>query len=237
MIGRKITEIGSGLYRTLFFPFKRMAVELKTDSILKQGSYLHGGTTLAGRNYVGKKTVLKNVRLGFGSYVSNGGDLTNVRIGKYTAIGPGVKTILGRHPTKSLAALHPAFYSKEAAQGFTYVLENAETFFEEQTWLDREAGIQVIIGNDVWIGEDVRILEGVVIGDGAVIGAGAIVTKDVEPYSIYAGIPAKKLKDRFGDGIKEKLLSLKWWERDEQWLKEHIHDFRDVEKLISTMEN
>ena len=237
MIKRKLAETGSILYRRLVFPFKRISVELRTNSVLRQGSYINKGCVLEGRNYIGRGTVLSNVRLGFGSYASEGVDLSNVRTGKYCAIAPGVKTVLGRHPVDlRIAALHPAFYSPSGAMGFTYYKgENGAcaNSFEEAVYLDKENGYQVIIGNDVWIGQDARIMEGVIIGDGAVIGAGSVVTGNVEPYGIYAGVPAKKLRSRFDDETVEKLLKFRWWEKDEAWIRAHIDDFSDVERLLS----
>ena len=237
MLKRKLEEIGSILYRSFVFPFQRIAIEIRTKSVLKQGSYLNKGTVLEGRNYVGKETVLSNVRLGFGSYVSNAGDLSNVKIGRYCAIGPEVKMVLGRHPVDGKhAALHPAFYSASGAMGFTYVPKGEPGSFEEAIFFNKESQIQVIIGNDVWIGQDVRILEGVTIGDGAVIAAGSIVTKDIEPYGVYAGVPAKKIKSRFDKEIAEKLLQYKWWEKDEAWIHSNITAFEDVEQLIRALE-
>lgn len=69
-----------------------------------------------------------------------------------------------------------------------------------------------VIGNDVWIGANATILRGVTVGDGAIIGAGSVVTKDVEPYSIVAGVPAKKLRSRFDSQIVNELLEIKWWD-------------------------
>ncbi len=235
MLKRKLEETASILYRKLAFPFKRMAVELRTDSIMKQGSYLNKGTALEGRNYIGKGTVLSNVRLGFGSYVSDGGDISNAKIGRYTSIGPGAETVLGTHPIDNKrAALHPAFYSKTAAMGFSYAVPEEEEF-EEEVYIDKALGIQVVIGNDVWIGQGVRILEGVTIGDGAVVGAGALVAGDLEPYGIYAGVPARKIRDRFDGAVIKELLEYKWWERDEAWIKAHAKDFSDVSALIRAL--
>jgi acetyltransferase-like isoleucine patch superfamily enzyme len=81
---------------------------------------------------------------------------------------------------------------------------------------------RVKVGNDVWIGTGVMVMGGVTIGDGAVIGAGAIVTKDVPPYAVVAGVPAKIIRYRFPEDTIELLNKIKWWEKDETELKEHI---------------
>ncbi|MDE6773391.1 MAG: CatB-related O-acetyltransferase, partial [Treponemataceae bacterium] len=69
-----------------------------------------------------------------------------------------------------------------------------------------------VVGNDVWIGQNVTIMPGIRIGDGAIIGARAVVTKDVPPYTIVGGVPAKPIRKRFSDDVIEKLLKLKWWD-------------------------
>ena len=74
------------------------------------------------------------------------------------------------------------------------------------------------------------------IHDGAVVAAGAIVTKDVPPYAIVGGVPAKIIKYRFEEKTIKKLLELKWWEKDQEWIKRHAEDFADVEKLLVNAE-
>lgn len=91
-----------------------------------------------------------------------------------------------------------------------------------------------IIGNDVWIGYNATILAGVNIGDGAIIATNATVTKDVEPYTIVGGNPAKIIRKRFSDDEIEKLLKLKWWNKDIEWITQNVHNLtgRNVENLI-----
>ena len=88
-------------------------------------------------------------------------------------------------------------------------------------WADLYYG-DVIIKNDVWIGQRVIIKGGVEIGDGAVIGAGSVITKDVDPYTIVAGVPAKPIKKRFDDDVIETLMKLRWWDLPHDELKEII---------------
>lgn len=80
----------------------------------------------------------------------------------------------------------------------------------------------IVIGNDVWIGYEAVIMAGVTIGDGAIIGTRAVVTKDVPPYTIVGGVPAKPIKKRFSQDIVDKLLELQWWDWPKAKLAEHI---------------
>ncbi|MGN1275552.1 MAG: CatB-related O-acetyltransferase, partial [Floccifex sp.] len=95
--------------------------------------------------------------------------------------------------------------------------EHCEKEFRKQS--------RTVIGNDVWIGNNVTILAGVSVGDGAVLAAGAVVTKDVPPYAIVGGVPAKILRFRFDDGTIKELQKLEWWNKNPDWIKEHKDQF------------
>lgn len=138
----------------------------------------------------------------------------------------------GSHPTSVFVSIHPAFYSIRKQSGFTYV--DKEKFSDFQ-YIDTDSKISVDIGNDVWIGSGVKIMEGVTIGDGAVVAAGAIVTKDVPPYAIVGGVPAKVLKYRFEKDEIEKLLEIRWWDKGEAWIKEHVEEFEDIKVFLKMM--
>ena len=84
----------------------------------------------------------------------------------------------------------------------------------------------IVIGNDVWIGYEAVILAGVTIGDGAVIGTRAVVTKDVPPYTIVGGVPAKPIRKRFPEGTIELLLKLKWWDWTEEHIRQHLSEIQ-----------
>lgn len=196
---------------------------------MKQGTYINKGTELKGKNYIDRDVYMSNVSLGYGSYVSKNSILSNAEIGKFTSIGCDFRTILGAHPTERYVSTFPGFYSKDSIFPAKYTTENT---FEENIYTNKEKGYQISIGNDVWIGASVIVLQGAHIGDGAVIAAGSVVTKDVEPYAVYGGVPAKKIKMRFEDEKVEKLLNLKWWDKDEKWLLENANDFSDVDILL-----
>ena len=84
----------------------------------------------------------------------------------------------------------------------------------------------IVIGNDVWIGYEAVILAGVTIGDGAVIGTRAVVTKDVPPYTIVGGVPAKPIRKRFSDEVIAQLLEIKWWDWPEERIRQHLSEIQ-----------
>ncbi len=184
-----------------------------------------------GENRLGDHVVFLNSTLGYASYVSADSFIKNTEIGKYTCIAPEVMVIAGTHPI-DMVSMHPLFYS--TAYGKSYVTADKA---KEFSYLDDQKKISVKIGNDVWIGTRATITEGVTIGDGAIVAAGAVVTKDVEPYAVVGGVPAKVIKYRFDEETREKLLALKWWDKDEAWIKEHAELFEDVEKLLALSES
>ena len=118
-------------------------------------------------------------------------------IGKFTQIAAGIKFIM-----------NGANHYLGGYSSFPFIL--FKSYWPDVPFTDNSKG-DTIIGNDVWIGNSVTIMPGVKIGDGAVIGTGSIVTKDVEPYAIVAGNPAKLIRRRFDDETIEFLLELQWW--------------------------
>jgi acetyltransferase-like isoleucine patch superfamily enzyme len=156
------------------------------------------------------------------TYIGHDSVLQFSTVGRFCSVGPYVLCGLGQHPIGSFVSTCTTFYRNPAP--CLTLLE--ETIFHEEY-------IPVHVGNDVWIGARALIVDGVRIGDGAVVAAGAIVTKDVPPYAIVAGVPAKIIRYRFSEDIINKLLTIKWWDRDIEWLKSHIELFSDIEKFIS----
>ena len=133
-------------------------------------------------------------------------------IGKFCSIACGAKFLFNsaNHTMTSLSTYtFPLFYEE-------WGLEKEKI---AEAW-DNKGNI--VIGNDVWIGYEAVILSGVTIGDGAVIGSRAVVTRDVPPYTIVGGVPARTIRRRFDEQTIEKLLGLKWWHWPEERIKRRI---------------
>ena len=212
--------------KTIIFIYKN---RFKNTHISLTATVTGRKTYFEGDNYIGAKTVIRNSYLGKMTYVSNNCDIFGAEIGRFVSIGPNFKIIYGNHPTDKFVSTHPAFYVKQRPAGRCYVNENK---FAEIRYWDEQKGILAKIGNDVWIATDVRFLSGVSIGDGAVICAGAVVTKDVPPYAIVGGVPARIIKYRFPKETIEFLNSFHWWDKEEEWLVNHANEFEDINRFM-----
>lgn len=179
---------------------------------------------LAGNNFVGHLSHLRDCSVGQMSYIGSRCTFVGTDIGSFCSIAADVRIIAGEHPVNTWISTHPAFYSPNCATG-SFAAENK---FQEIRYADDAHRRIVIIGSDVWIGFGVRILNGVHIGDGAVVATGAVVTKDVEPYWIVGGIPAKKIGQRFNDEEISFLLNNKWWEKDLAWIQNNAAAFKNI---------
>lgn len=221
------TQIRRALYRCIRLYLKAVnrTVTLGTRAEIKPG------TVFEGKNAIGEQTRFSG-EIGRGSYIGRCSSISAV-IGRYSCIGAEVQTVSGVHPVSRNVSVHPMFYSTAKQNGYTYVDNNS---FTEEKYYDPVKHIAVKIGHDVWIGDRVTLLGGVKIGNGAVIAAGAVVTKDVAPYTIVGGVPARVLRKRFSDQEITFLEKYRWWEKSEEWLAEHAEAFASLETFLAEVE-
>ena len=207
---------------------QKVCLHKEKKCIFHRGSFFDQETAFEGRNLLAKEAMLISSYIGRVSYLGKGAVLSNVWIGRYSTIGPEVANIVGAHPAHQFVSIHPCFYSLMKQSGFTYTEKQK---FEEYAYADKEHDYINIIGNDVWIGQRAMIMQGVTIGDGAIVGAGALVNKNVPSYAIVGGIPAKIIGWRFSEEDIDFLINLKWWEKEEDWIKSHAKWFDDIKML------
>lgn len=216
--------------------FKRLGAYLKSQynlSILQLNNpnckfypgVVVSDTKFGNYNVVFDNCTIQSCIIDSHTYVQKRSTIFHCKIGKFCSIASHVSIAPGAHIITGVST-HPAFYLKDTPLIIKYADKDLFT-----------PSKQVIIGHDVWIGERSIILDGVNIGTGAVIAAGSVVTKDVEPYAIVGGCPAKLIRYRFDQARRDALLLSEWWLKDEGWLSTNYSLFSDPDQLLSFISN
>ena len=168
---------------------------------------------------IGARTHMHEVSFDDYSYIVSDSSATYAEIGKFCSIARDVRINPGNHPTWRAAQHHFSYRAISYAMGDT---DDAD-FFE---WRRDD---KVVMGHDIWVGHGATILAGVTVGTGAVIGAGAVVSKEVPPFAVVVGVPAKIIKYRFDKATQERLLALAWWDWEHDRLAAALEEFRALD--------
>lgn len=164
-----------------------------------------------------ERSSLEYASLGDASYLGHDCQVADAEIGKFCAIAACVRIGPPNHPM-----------GRPAQHRFTYVPEYYDaTQQRDAAFFAERRAARVKIGNDVWIGHGVTVLPGVTVGDGAVLAAGAVVARDVAPYTIVGGVPARVIKQRFPGDIAARLQAIAWWDWPFELIMDRLQDFQN----------
>lgn len=167
---------------------------------------------------IGRGSRLAHVAMGDYSYCDRVCDLANAEIGKFANIASFVRIGASDHPFDRASQHHflyrSASYWDDAA--------------DDDAWFAKRRARVARIGHDTWIGHNAQIKPEITVGHGAVVAAGAVVTRDVAPYTIVAGVPAKPLRQRLAPSLAERMIALGWWDWDHARLRATLTDFREL---------
>ncbi|MBE9599522.1 CatB-related O-acetyltransferase [Pedobacter sp. MC2016-24] len=185
------------------------------DVIVGANTSINPNCKISENVHIYHNCIINNVNIDSFTYIGYNCTIQNSSIGRFCSIANDVFIGLGTHPT-DLISTSPIFYRRKTPFNI-HILERDVGFNEYSN---------IAIGHDVWIGARATVLDGVKIGQGAIIAANSVVTKDVPPYSIVAGVPAKILKYRFEQNVIDKLIESNWWLQSLDEIKDFNEKFK-----------
>jgi len=194
---------------------------LSEEPTIQEGAVIID-STLGSWTEVGRNSQILESEIGDYSYDDGHVSITYSIVGKFCSIASYVRINPGNHPFHRVTQHHMTYRLTK------FQLAEAD----DQAFFDWRRAHRCMIGHDVWLGHGAIILPGVQIGSGASVGAGAVVSKNVDPYQVVAGVPAKVIKSRFPKPVIERLLVSAWWDWDRETLKARLNDLNDIDVFL-----
>lgn len=188
-----------------------------------EGPWIHPeahvvASTLGAWTEVGARTSVVETRMGDYSYVVSDSQIIYASIGRFANIAAHTRINPGNHP-----------HWRPCLHHFQYRSESYDLGPDDDSFFDWRRSTPVEMGHDVWIGHGAVVMPGVTVGTGAIVGAGAVVTKDVDPYTIVGGVPAKVIRRRVSPVTEARLMAIAWWDWSHDMLRERMADFRSLD--------
>ena len=175
-------------------------------------------STLGRYTEVAERCRVTETELGDYSYMMQDCATWCATIGKFSNIAASVRLNATNHPTARPTLHHFTYRASD-------YWDDAE---HEADFFGHRRSLRVHVGHDTWLGHGSTVLPGVTVGDGAVVGAGAVVSKDVAPYTIVGGVPARPIRERFDPRTAERFQALAWWDWEHERLRASLDDFRGL---------
>ncbi|MGQ0666814.1 MAG: CatB-related O-acetyltransferase [Nitrospiraceae bacterium] len=184
-------------------------------------------SSLSGNMFLGLSSCINRSEIGRYVGVAYFSYLADTLSGNYCTFGSRVSVGAFSHPTDSLTVHEVGYRNTTESYGETMLAQDSKHYLEARA-------IKTKIGNDVWVGDNSVIIKGIEIGNGAIVAAGSIVTKDVAPFSIVAGNPARTIRMRFPDDIINKIQAVRWWDLSMKELQGV--SFQNIDLSLKTLE-
>lgn len=180
-------------------------------------------STLGPWTDIGPDCTISESEIGAYTYTAGDASIIYSTVGKFCSIASHVRLNPGNHPMHRVTQHHMTYRRRMFGLGET----DDDAFF---AW---RRDHHVTVGHDVWIGHGAVVMPGVTVGDGAVIGAGAVVTKDVAPYTIVGGVPARVIRERFPRDVAERIAATRWWDWTRAELEARFDDLSDLDRFLA----
>lgn len=209
------------------YPQDEARLKSYTSKRLGEAPVIHDGVIIHASEIgawteIGRGTHISESTFGDYSYAAGDASIIYADVGKFCSIASHVRINPGNHPMQRVTQHHMTYRRQQFGFG-----EDDKDFF------DWRRAHRCTIGHDVWLGHGAIVMPGVSIGTGAVVGSGAVVTKDVAPYTIAVGVPAKPIRQRFPDEVIAALLAIAWWDWDRATLEARFNDLLDLDGFIA----